>query len=138
MTPQKIRLWLDIGNVFVFYGCFIYWAFCIGYTILAKWWKHESGAHLFAFSFAMAIILSYVSWRIIWPAKQVEMSDLYVRAAVFATEGALATWRLSILVRSQYRVYRMRRNELEREVISERGHPDDRAGPGGLPSEEQR
>jgi hypothetical protein len=121
VSAEKIQLLLNIGNVFVFYGAAVYWSFCIGYTILSKWWKHESGAHLFTFSLAMAIVLTYVSWRIIWPADSIEAVDLYIRAGIFATEAILATWRLSILARSQYRAYRVERAAYVREMEERRG-----------------
>lgn len=120
MIPEQFRAMYDLGNVFAFYGCGIYWIFCIVYTYLAKWWKHEAGAHLFAFSLAMAIILSYVSWRIIWPAKTVEALDIYIRTAVFAAEAGLATWRLLILIKSQYRAYREERAAYARELAARR------------------
>jgi hypothetical protein len=130
--------WLiTLGNVFVYVGTCVYWIFCISYTILAKWWRHESGAHLFTFSFAMALILTYVTWRTIFPINVVKPLDLWARAAIFGAETVLATWRLSILGRSQYRAYRIAKEEMEREVKYDR-RADDRTSTGGLSPEEQR
>ena len=107
MIPEHLQWVYSLGNVFIFVGMGIYWTFCVAYTYLAKWWRHESGAHLFTFSLAMALILSYVAGRVIFPTYVVEPVDLYARTAIFGIEAGLATWRLSILIRSQLRAYRV-------------------------------
>lgn len=116
----SLQIMYTIGNWFVFIGAIVYWTFCIIYAYLANWWKHESGAHLFSFSLAMAIILTYVSWRIIWPARTVEAVDIYARTAIFAVEAGLATWRLSILIRSQYRAYKAEKARYAAELEAKR------------------
>ena len=95
------RLVIDIGNALAFSGAGICWTFCCIYSYFARWWRSEGGVHLFSFTLSMAVILTYVSWRIIWPVDRVEMLDLVIRAAIFGIEAILAGWRLSILVRKQ-------------------------------------
>lgn len=98
---MSMQEWWHVGNFFALAACIMFWAFCIGYTYFAKWWRSESGAHLFTFSIAMAIVFTYVNWRIIWPPQGIEKLDLIVRALIFMSEFGLATWRFSILIRRQ-------------------------------------
>lgn len=138
MIPEHLQWVYSLGNVFVFIGLGVYWVFCVAYTYLAKWWRHESGVHLFTFSLAMALILTYVAWRIIFPVYVVEPVDLYARVTIFGIEAILATWRLSILIRSQLRAYRMEvgRDRSDGNGNGNDGHLDDRGGrarnPGGV------
>jgi hypothetical protein len=100
VTAEELVV-IHIGNVFAYLGAIGCWLFCIAYSFRAKWWEKESGTHLFALSFGMAVILTYVSWRIIWPINRILMQDLVIRAAIFGSEAALAYWRLSILFRAR-------------------------------------
>lgn len=98
---MSFQAWWHLGNFFAFAALVMFWAFCIGYTVFAKWWRSESGAHLFTFSSAMAIVFTYIGWRILWPPDGIEKLDIIIRALIFASEFGLATWRFSILIRRQ-------------------------------------
>lgn len=95
------RLIINIGNAFCFLGAITCWMFVICYWWRLDWWRTETGVHLMAVTGGMGIILTYVSWRIIWPITIPTRNDLIARALIFGIEFLLAAWRLVIFIRRQ-------------------------------------
>ncbi len=73
-------------------------AFVILYTVLARWWRHEMGVHLFSFMLVVALILDHSALTLVWrdyPGR------LWVRAALLPALAIVLSWRVLILLRAQ-------------------------------------
>ncbi len=72
--------------------------FVIMYSLLARFWKAESGWHIFFFMLVVALILDHSAVMIIFPKYP---GHLWVRAVLYPSLGIIIFWRVLILIRVQ-------------------------------------
>lgn len=96
MTTIKL-----IGDLILYLGAFSCIAFCLIYSLVAKWWKSEAGWHIQAWTFYTGVLLVFLSAAVSkWMSEDARM---IIRAPIYLLILPLIWWRISMLVRAQRR-----------------------------------
>jgi hypothetical protein len=122
----------DIGSVLLVTCAVMAIVFCTGYHLSTNggWNDTEEGRHLMYFTASIAAILTMYTVKIISGSDAVWFE--IIRLIIFVSFPIVLGWRLAMLWRYQFRFWlRARRRDKD-------GRPDDRTGPGRVPTEEQR
>lgn len=91
-----------LGDWSAFAGAATSLAFVVLYHLSAPWWRSAEGRHLMSFTASLALMLSWVSYRItVTTPGPLPLSDEIVRTVVYALIAGLLLWRLALLWRRQ-------------------------------------
>lgn len=72
--------------------------FVILYSVLARFWKTESGLHIFLFMLTVSLILDHSAIILVFGRYP---GSAWVRAFLYPALGAIILWRVLILIRVQ-------------------------------------
>jgi O-antigen ligase len=91
-----------IGDVSVLIAAGAAWLFVVLYQLTAKWETTPEGRHLMTFTALLALIFSWLSYRVI-VSDPANLSDTeeYVRAAIYTLAAGFLLWRCQLLWQRQ-------------------------------------
>lgn len=98
----------DIGTVLVLLSTLGSWVFCVLYSVL-RWWTTPGGRHVFSFSAVIGAVLTLWSIGLITEASHSGWFDI-LRLVAFSGVPIVIWWRVWLLVKTNWSVWRRARN----------------------------